>query len=265
MPTIKDFANGYYGYDYNYGYDFSSNYSNNYSNNKNAFLSGVSFDAYGTRSFDLTDYSMIKNGTYGKLLKAYYAQEKQEKSAVGRDDRSKLTLMAGTAGALSKSAQALMSESLWKKKVFVEKKEDSGEEVSREDYNWKEIVKAVKSFVDDYNSTLDKAGESNNRDVLRNAVWMTSTTSANSKMLEKVGITIGSGNKLQIDEEKLKNSDISTLKTLFTGYNSLAEKMMKKGEAISLAARCTGQSYTNTGKYYSPLSDLVSSTIDKKK
>ena len=42
-------------------------------------------------------------------------------------------------------------------------------------------------------------------------------------MLAKIGITIGKGNKLELDEDALKQADISSLKTVFTGYNSFGK------------------------------------------
>jgi len=45
----------------------------------------------------------------------------------------------------------------------------SGEETTKEDYDWDSITKAVKSFVDNYNKTIESAGSSNTKDVLRNA------------------------------------------------------------------------------------------------
>ena len=80
----------------------------------------------------------------------------------------------------------------------------------------------------------------------------------------KVGITVGSGNKLELDEDALKSADISTLKTLFTGYNSYADKIMTKGNAMATAAANAGGAYTNNGTYSSALSQLVSSKIDTK-
>ena len=40
-------------------------------------------------------------------------------------------------------------------------------------------------------------------------------TDKNSNMLAKIGITIGKGNKLELDEDALKQADISSLKTVF--------------------------------------------------
>ena len=236
------------------------------SNINNDFLSGLSVNtnSNGGGSLDLTDYAMIKNGSYGKLVKAYYGQEKAQKSTETKESSSKLTLMAGNAGSMANSAKALMDDSLWQKKTITEKDEKTGEEVTKEDYDWKAITKAVKGFIENYNNTVTSAGESDTKNVLRNASFMVKTTAAYKKTLEKAGITITSGNKLELNEEDLKNADISTLKTLFTGYNSFADKAMTKGNAISMAASSAGGTYTNNGKYSDTLSKLVSSKIDTK-
>ena len=243
MSTIRGISNSDYFDDY---------YTGKNSNYANAFLSGLNTNTDNSGSFSLTDYAMIKKGTYGKLMKAYYAQEKVGKLSSGGDSKPKLSKMAGSASAMAKSAQALMQKTLWEKK--------NGED----DYDRDAITKAIKSFADSYNSTVEEAGNSNNKDVLRNAVWMTTATSSNEKLLNKVGITVGSDNKLILDEEKLKSADISTLKTLFTGYNSFAEKIMSKGNAISMAAAKAGGIYTKNGGYSSTLSQLVSGKIDTK-
>ena len=255
MSTIRDYASGnsYDSYGNNTGYT-------------NDFLSGLSVNtnSNGGGSFDLADYAMIKNGSYGKLMKAYYGQEKAQKAAETKESSSKLTLMAGNAGSMANSAKALMDDSLWQKKTITEKDEKSGEEVTKEDYDWKAITKAVKGFIENYNYTVSSAGESDTKNVLRNASFMVKTTAAYKKTLEKAGITITSGNKLELNEEDLKNADISTLKTLFTGFNSFADKVMTKGNAISMAASSAGGTYTNNGTYSDTLSKLVSSKIDTK-
>ena len=236
------------------------------SNINNDFLSGlnVNTDSNGGGSFDLTDYAMIRNGSYGKLMKAYYGQEKEQKAAESRESTSKLTLMAGNAGGMANAAKALMDDSLWQKKIITEKDEKTGEETTKEDYDWKAITKAVKGFVENYNNTVSSAGESDTKGVLRNASFMVKTTKAYKKTLEKAGITITSGNKLALDEENLKNADISTLKTLFTGFNSFADKVMTKGNSIALAASSAGGTYTSNGSYSDTLSRIVSSKIDTK-
>ena len=175
----------------------------------------------------------------------------------------KLTLMKTSADSLKKSADALNDSSLWKKKKIKKKDEKTGEEIEVEDYDWDKITKAVKSFVEDYNDVVKEAGESNTKDVLRNATWMTGMTDKNSNMLAKIGITIGKGNKLELDEDALKQADISSLKTVFTGYNSFVSKISQKATGISNAANRASATYTNNGTYSKTDSSLTSSKIDK--
>lgn len=152
---------------------------------------------------------------------------------------------------------------LWEKKKIKKKDEKTGEEIEVEDYDWEAITKAVKSFVEDYNDVVEQAGNSNSKDVLRNAVWMTGITESNENMLSKIGITVGKGNKLELDEEALKKADISSFKTLFTGHNSFADKVSMKANSISNAAARTSGTYKSNGTYNNALSELVSKKVDE--
>ena len=214
-------------------------------------------------TFSLSDYASIKNGSYGKLLKAYYAQEDAQKVSSNKDSVQKSTMIKSGADALKKSADALMDDSLWEKKKLTKKDETTGEESEIEDYDWDKITKAVKAFISDYNDVIEQAGESNSKEVLRNAVWMTGTTEANENVLSKIGITVGKGNKMELDEEKLKSSDIGTLKTLFTGHNSFASKVSTKASSISNAAAWSSGTYKSNGTYNNSLSELVSGKVDE--
>ena len=113
------------------------------------------------------------------------------------------------------------------------------------------------------NSFSDYASKSNSKDVLRNAVWMTGITESNENMLSKIGITVGKGNKLELDEEALKKADISSFKTLFTGHNSFADKVSMKANSISNAAARSSGTYKSNGTYNNSLSELVSKKVDE--
>lgn len=235
------------------GYDFSS-------------LTGGSANSSNNL---LSDYASIKNGSYGKLLKAYYAKQDAEKASASGDSRQKLTLMRAGADSLQKSADALNDASLWEKKKMIKKDEETGEETEVEDYDWDAITKAVKSFIADYNSVVGRAGDSDTKNVLRNAMWMTGVTDSFEKLLSKVGITIGKGNKLELDENALKESNMTTLKSLFTGMGSYADKISQKAGSLSkvaanAAAKVKGTMYTKNGAYSDTLSELFSNTLDKK-
>ena len=241
MSEIKSFSD--YTSKYNSNVDFS------------ALFSGTSDSSSVGNTNMLSDYAAIKNGSYRKLMKAYYAKQDAEKLSGKGDTSQKLTLM--------KTSADLNDSSLWGKKKIKKKDEKTGKEIEVEDYDWDKITKAVKSFVEDYNDVVKEAGESNTKDVLRNASWMTGMTDKNSNMLAKIGITIGKGNKLELDEDALKQADISSLKTVFTGYNSFVSKISQKATGISNAANRASATYTNNGTYSKTDSLLTSSKIDE--
>lgn len=225
-----------------------NDYAGKYNNTDYSYLFNNMQPTSTGGTFSLGDYAAIKNGSYKKLLKAYYAKQDAEKSAISSDAMKNSSLVKSSADALKKSANALNNEALWEKK---------------EDYDWDAITKAVKSFVDDYNSLVKLAGNSDSKDVLRNAVWMTGMTEANDNLLSKAGITVGKGNQMELNEDVLKKVDIRTLKTLFTGHNSLADKIATKANSISNAAARTSGTYKSNGTYSNALAELASSKVDE--
>ena len=234
-----------------------SDYSSKYNTNVDySYLFGGAQTPATGGGFSLSDYASIKNGSYGKLVKAYYAKQDADKLSSGKDSVQKSTLMKNGADALKKSAEALSNDSLWEKKK-------TGEKTEANDYDWEAIIKAVKSFVEDYNDVIEKSGESNSKDVLRNAVWLTGITESNKNVLSKIGISIGKGNKMELDEEALKKADIGTFKILFTGNNSFASKVLMKANSISNAAARASGTYKSNGTYNNALSELASSKVDK--
>lgn len=225
-----------------------NDYAGKYNNTDYSYLFNNMQPTSAGGTFSLGDYAAIKNGSYKKLLKAYYEKQDAEKSAISSDVMKNSSLVKSSADALKKSANTLNNEALWEKK---------------EDYDWDAITKAVKSFVDDYNSVVKLTGNSDSKDVLRNAVWMTGMIEANDNLLSKAGIMVGKGNQMELNEDVLKKADISTLKTLFTGHNSLADKIATKANSISNAAAGTSGTYKSNGTYSNALAELASSKVDE--
>jgi hypothetical protein len=84
---------------------------------------------------------------------------------------------------------------------------------------------------------------------------MVSQTATNENLLGKIGITIGSDNKLSVDEETFKAADMSTVKSLMTGTGSYASNIGTKASLINMyaqqdAAKASGL-YTQSGTYLS--------------
>ena len=172
-----------------------SDYTNKYNSNVDysALFGGTSNSSSLSSTNILSDYASIKNGSYGKLLKAYYAKQDAEKTAGTGDTSQKLTLMKTSADSLKKSADALNASSLWEKKKIKKKDEETGEETEVEDYDWEAITRAVKSFIEDYNDVVKEAGESiktrqftepRNKQTLSGVIVITRNNSATTDVIQ---------------------------------------------------------------------------------
>lgn len=210
-------------------------------------------------SFDFATLSSIKNGSYKKLLNAYYKKQSSgdstSSSSVKGDTTSSTNKVNAAsvrdqAASVSDSVDSLNKSSLWNK---VEKTDESGNKTK--EYDTDAIYKAVKSYVDDYNSLVGSTGNSSDNSVLRTAANMVNSTKVNKDILAKVGISIGKDNKLSIDEDAFKKADMSTVKSIFTGAGSYgktvqANASMIYGSAVAQLAKISGSStYGSTGSY----------------
>lgn len=206
----------------------------------------------------LSDYAAIKNGSYGKLMKAYYAESgsservssvvKNKNTAISEDDAKTLATMQSATDALKESADALLEDG--KKSLF--KEADS-----------EKIYKAVDQFVKDYNSVLDASDNVNSTSVLGKVTRMVTATAAFEKSLAGIGITINKDNSLSVDKETFMSADMDKIQELFNktgsfGYSSSAQASFINFAADSEASKANtygaNGSYTNnfnTGNIFS--------------
>lgn len=198
-------------------------------NNDYSFLFGTASSSTASGTFSLSDYAMIKNGTYKKLMKAYYADENNSfvnsivgKKVASEDNTVEIKKLQSAASALSDSAEKLY--------------ENKGNELYKEG-NEEKLLDAVSTFVKDYNSMVDVAGSSENDKVLRTGSNMISNTAANYKSLASLGITIGTDNKLSLDEETFKKANTSTVKSVFQGVGSFAYRTDSYASYINTYAK----------------------------
>lgn len=231
-------------------YDYSSLFSS----------LGTTSSSSSAFSLDYTTLASIKNGSYKKLLNAYYDKQNTDSSSstssTSSDKKTTSTQKINAASvrddadAVTDAVTALNKTSLWSK---VEKTDESGNKTK--EYDTDAIYKAVKSYVDNYNSLVGDTGNSTDNSVLRNATTMVGTTKANKDLLAQVGISIGTDNKLTIDEKAFKSSEMSTVKSLFTGSGSYgksvqSESAMMYSSAVTQLAKISGSNtYSSTGAY----------------
>lgn len=95
MSEINSFND--YAIRYNTNMDYST-----------LFGGGAPYIDSGMGGGNVSDYVMIKNGSYGKLMKAYFAKQDADKLSQTGDSSKTLTLMRSSADSLKKSAEALI-------------------------------------------------------------------------------------------------------------------------------------------------------------
>lgn len=215
-----------------YSYLFSS-----LSTSKNGSAANLSF---------LSDYAAIKNGSYGKLMKAYYAESgasdavkqlSKASNSVSKDDTETLTKVKSSTDELKDSADKLLAKGA--KSVWAED-------------NMEKVYSAVDELVKDYNSVLDAMDKTNSTSILSRAKNMVNNTAVNEKLLSKVGITIGTDNSLSIDKKAFLEADKSTVKDLFNGNGSFVYRLSASASLMNFAAEKEADkaaTYTGTGAY----------------
>lgn len=130
------------------------------------------------------------------------------------------TTDAQTVQETTSSAQALKTDaqSLASKDLYAKVKDANGNETDK--YDVDSITAKAKSFVSNYNDTVDSAKYAKNSGVTSNLSYMQSKTKANASSLEEFGITVDKNGKMAIDEEKFKNADMSKVESVFKNYGS---------------------------------------------
>lgn len=216
----------------------------------------------------LSDYTSIKNGTYGKLMKAYFKPESSDQvQSLGKKSVSKvsagsvtdaqakaLTGIQKSTDQLKESADALLVTG--EKSVFAKKAvtttDENGVESTTEDYDQDAIYSAVSSFVKSYNEVLATAGEVENNSITNRLNTLQNSTVSNSKLLSRIGISMGQDGTLTLDKDSFMKASMDTVKNLFNGtgsygYSASAQAGMMNYTADYEASRAT--TYTGTGAY----------------
>lgn len=218
--------------------------STNYYNYSSSLFSSTSKGSSNGDNNILGQYMSIKNGSYKKLLTAYYkkmdAEESESSSTTSAtSEKSKILATKKDADTLKESADKLLAtgkNSIWEQVEKEVKDENTGQMVKVKDYDYDRITKAISDFASSYNSVLDSASKQNDLSVLKTTAYMTGIVKSNKVALGKMGITVGADNKLTVDESKLKAADISSLKSYFTGGSSFASRIQGKAFDISKSA-----------------------------
>ena len=232
----------------------------------------------------LGEYNQIRNGTYGRLLKAYYKKynadgsaktdttdkitDKVKKSSDTVDTAKELNAVKDSATALQNAAMKLAavktgSSSLYEKKTIVDTNED-GSTSTRTDYDYDTLVKSVQSFVSAYNDTLESVGTIEASSVQQKTQWLTQVTKQYKDELVGVGVSVDKDGRLALDEKAFREKDMTELRDFFEGTNSALGQLARKASGLAGAAELqatkAASAYTASGNNY-PTNAMNSGTL----
>lgn len=231
-------------------------------NNFNSSMFGTTGTGNAASSNNLLgDYAAIKNGSYKKLLSAYYKKQNAEKSGgttsstdTNKAEEKAVTVLAQDAKEMKAAADALRTrgkDNLFKLETKTVTDKETGAVTQTESYNLDKIFNAAESFIKAYNNMVDSAKTVSTTVIDKKMALSANMLKKNEGLLEDVGVTIDKDGKLAVDKEKFLKADISDLKTLFNGQNSIADRLSKRASDLyttteKILANNAG-TYTKTG------------------
>lgn len=216
----------------------------------------------------LSDYASIKNGSYGKLMKAYYGTGHTSNTSSNGTSRSSYNILEKLeeekrSPKVSKDVQEANSNltsglSNLKNSIATLQNEDTYTSTDNGKSAADKVVSAVKSFVEDYNKVVTAAKGSTLTSQTAYVTNMMSATSANADQLAEIGIKVNAKGTLDLNESKLKAADISKIQEMFS-----SEDVMSYGSRLASRVQFAGSasaSATNTDKTDNSTADTDKTT-----
>lgn len=224
-----------------------ANMSFNFGSNFSSFFSSFGSSSSSGMSNFLADYASIKNGSYGKLMKAYYkeANSSSNTSSSSKNTKTKTTVddiisekmqrskkvesteykaynkVKTATSDLNKAVDKLSNDSLFDQKLLTSVDENGVEKVEF-GQDKEAIYNAVNDFVKSYNSVLSAANGANNGSINKRMESIVKDTNKQADTLKKMGITIKADNSLSIDKDAFMKADMKSVQNMFkdTTYTS---------------------------------------------
>lgn len=212
----------------------------------------------------LGEYAAIKNGSYGKLMKAYYGGNSSDEvkklansnrnSSLNSEESKNVAKIQTATDALKESADALLESG--SKSVFAQKDitttDANGVETTKKGYDTEAIYKAVDSFVTNYNSVIGAVENTDDKSIINRTTNMVNSSISNVKYLNQLGITINADSTLSVDKDTFLKADMSKAKSLFNGNGSYGYRMSAQASLINYSAdrlAAGGSTYNFMGSY----------------
>ena len=192
---------------------------------------GLSSGSLGNLNM-LSDYASIKNGSYGRLMKAYYGgvgssgTSSYQKGTGSNNivDQIIKEKMYPTVSKETQEANAHLTEGITNLKNTVSTLQNEKTYAASEDGTSAadKVASALKDYVSQYNDVVSTSKNSTLTNKTSHIAAMMRSSQTNADKLAEVGITINGDGTLQLNEEKLKTTDISKVQELFSKDNIIS-------------------------------------------
>lgn len=222
--------------------NISTLFSSLSASNKNSSLGSLTSTIAGLT----TDYASIRNGSYNKVVKAYYAKaDKTEESSGSKKDSKTKETAESRAEAYSKTTSAATSvesvaSALTKDSLYYEST-----------YDATKMYAKAQSFVDSYNSLMDSALNSDSVSIQKKGLNMVQLSYLNREALGKIGIEVSTEDDvtLTIDSNKFKSASASDVAAIFGKDSKYSKNIIESATAIKEAASTEAATYTSSAAY----------------
>lgn len=177
-----------------------------------------------------SERASIKNGTYKRMLTSYFdtvGSSSDGTSSTRRNrgsdiiDRLLKEKMHPTVSKETKEANSNLTSGLnsLQSSVSALQKDSTYEDTENGSTAADKVLSAVKSYVTNYNDVVTASKSSTLSNKTAYVANMMSATSKYSKDLAEIGVSLKQDGTLQLDETKLKSTDISKVQKLFSSDN----------------------------------------------
>lgn len=215
---------------------------------------GITINANGTLQFN---EGKAKNADHTKVQELFSNKNSMSYGSVVASRLQFAGITSGTTSSTKKedtvssvsSAASLKAdiETLTSDKLFEKVTDQDGKETNQ--YNIDKIFSATKNFVNNYNNMIDTAKSSTTSGVSTNLAYIKEKTESNKNALKQFGITVDENNRMKIDENIFKKSDMSKVQQFFKDYGSSIATNVSLVDYYLTSQSKNSNGYTAAGTY----------------
>ena len=212
-------------------------------------LSSLNNNFYSSMSNVLnqwSDFRVSKN-----LYQAYFDMQKSQQTSTS-DESYIQKLINGSTEKLYEDKLGSLSKAVSDSVEKLDKAFSIDEET--EELNYSAAYNAADEFISSFNEFVKNTSSSGDKTVSNKNTFISNMTTAYTRRLENVGISIGSDGTLSLDKEAFNNATASQLEAVFGKDNSFAE--FADNQAKQLQAYAESDRY-NKVQAYNPAGNIT--------